>query len=160
MTNITFNLNGKRVSLDVQPFETLNDVLRERLGLVGTKKGCDTGGCGACTVIVDGKAIYSCMYLSPKLEGSRVVTVEGLGRNGELDTVQRAFIEQGGLQCGYCTPGFIMSAKALLSEVPRPSEREIREGLVGNLCRCTGYAKIVKAVLAVAAASSLILKAE
>jgi carbon-monoxide dehydrogenase small subunit len=144
-----FDLNGEATSIQVEPYHTLNYVLREKLDLMGTKRGCETGGCGSCTVIVDGKAVYSCMMLAAKVNGSKVLTVEGLADKhaGDLDPVQRAFIEKGGLQCGYCTPGLIMSAKALLLANPRPSEAEIRDALVGNLCRCTGYTKVIEAVI-------------
>ena len=150
---ITLTLNGRRYSVSVQPHESLNYVIRERLGLTGTKRGCETGGCGSCSVLVDGLPIYSCMMYAMQAENRSIVTVEGLqGAGGELDPVQRSFMEKGGLQCGFCTPGFIMSAKGLLLKNPNPSESEIRDALVGNLCRCTGYTKIFESVRAAASA--------
>jgi carbon-monoxide dehydrogenase small subunit len=125
---------------------TLAKVLRERLGLIGTKISCEQGECGACTVIVDGKAVNSCIVLAPEVDGCEVLTIEGLAQHGELDPIQTAFIEAGAVQCGYCTAGMIMSAKALLMENPDPTDPEIREALAGNLCRCTGYQRIVQAV--------------
>lgn len=150
-------LNGREVMIDIEPSDLLVDVLRERLGLIGTKVGCREGECGACTVILDGKAIASCILPAMKAHGRKVVTVEGLSINGELDALQEAFIERGAVQCGYCTPGMLMSAKALLEDNPNPSEEEIKEAIAGNLCRCTGYFKIIEAIKSVAerAASSL-----
>jgi carbon-monoxide dehydrogenase small subunit len=124
----------------------LAKVLREQLGLIGTKISCEQGECGACTVIVDGKAVNSCIVLAPEVDGCEVLTIEGLAQHGELDPIQTAFIEEGAVQCGYCTAGMIMSAKALLMENPDPTDPEIREALAGNLCRCTGYQRIVQAV--------------
>ncbi len=147
MEKIRIAVNGVKQEVEVEPWDSLNFVLRERLGLTGTKKGCDTGGCGACTVIIDGKVVYSCMTYAMKADGSKILTVEGLSRDGKLDPVQEAYKQHYGLQCGYCTPGFIMSTKALLDKNPEATEEEIREALVGNLCRCTGYTKIVEAVL-------------
>lgn len=143
---IEFKLNGVARKLEVSPCHSLAHVLREQLGLLGTKVSCGEGECGACTVIVDGRAVNSCIVLAPEVDGSDVLTVEGLAVNGELDPIQTAFIEAGAVQCGFCTPGMIMSTKALLMENPRPGEGEIREALAGNLCRCTGYHRIVKAV--------------
>lgn len=150
-------LNGREVMIDIEPSDLLVDVLRERLGLIGTKVGCREGECGACTVILDGKAIASCILPAMKAHGRKVVTVEGLSINGKLDALQEAFIERGAVQCGYCTPGMLMSAKALLEDNPNPSEEEIKEAIAGNLCRCTGYFKIIEAIKSVAerAASSL-----
>jgi carbon-monoxide dehydrogenase small subunit len=141
-------VNGKlrRVSAPAGAF--LIDVLRDRLGLTGTKFGCGMGECGACTVLLDGAAVFSCLILAIEAQGHAITTIEGLARNGELDPLQSAFAAQGGVQCGFCTPGMILSARALLDENPEANEAEIRRGLSGNLCRCTGYDKIVKAVLA------------
>jgi aerobic carbon-monoxide dehydrogenase small subunit len=147
MENITLSVNGQQYDLTIDPSESLNYVIRERLGFIGTKKGCESGGCGSCTVIVDRKATYSCMMYAMQAVGRQITTIEGLQKNtNELDSVQRSFVEAGGLQCGYCTSGFIMSAKALLDSNPNPSELEIKEALVGNLCRCTGYKKIFDSV--------------
>jgi carbon-monoxide dehydrogenase small subunit len=147
---VTLQVNGFRHDLEVAPAESLNAVLRDRLGLTGTKRGCDTGGCGACTVLVDGRAVYSCMLLAVQATGKQVTTIEGLARAEGLHPVQQAFVECGALQCGFCTPGFIMASVALLNSNPRPAEAEVREALVGNLCRCTGYTKIFEAVFAAA----------
>ncbi len=144
--HLSLNVNGAEYDVEVAPSESLNGVLRDKLGLTGTKRGCDYGGCGSCTVIVNGKAYYSCMYPAARAVGKIITTVEGLEQNGELDPIQDAFISKGGLQCGYCTPGFIMSTKALLSNKPSPTESEIREAIVGNICRCTGYTKIFESI--------------
>ena len=146
MYPLTMTLNGEPVTVEVEPFEILVDVLRDKLGLTGAKVGCNEGECGACTVIMDGQAVLSCLLPALKAHGREVVTIEGLSRDDELHPLQQAFIEQGAVQCGYCTPGMIMSAKALLDENPRPSPDEIEEALAGNLCRCTGYFQIVEAV--------------
>jgi len=147
MTNtIHFTLNGKAVTRQVAAHRLLLDLLRDEIGLTGTKEGCGTGDCGACTVFLNGKPVNSCLVLSGELDGADVVTIEGLKIGPELHPVQRAFVQDGGAQCGYCTPGMLMMAKALLDENPNPSEEEIRYALSGNLCRCTGYAKIVQAV--------------
>ena len=143
---ITFTLNGATTSIDVSCTHTLAKVLREQLGLIGTKISCEQGECGACTVIVDGKAVNSCIVLAPEVDGCAVLTIEGLAQHGELDPIQTAFIEEGAVQCGYCTAGMIMSAKALLMENSDPTDLDIREALAGNLCRCTGYQRIVRAV--------------
>ena len=135
---ISFTLNGAATSIDVNCTHTLARVLREQLGLIGTKVSCEQGECGACTVIVDGKAVNSCIMLAAEVDGCEVLTIEGLAQDGELDPIQAAFIEEGAVQCGYCTAGMIMSAKALLMENRDPAEVEIREALAGNLCRCTG----------------------
>ena len=148
MYPLTMMLNGESVTVEVEPFEILVDVLRDKLGLTGTKIGCNEGECGACTVIMDGQAVLSCLLPAMKAQGREVVTIEGLSRDGELHPLQQAFIEKGAVQCGYCTPGMIMSAKALLDENPQPSAEEIEEALAGNLCRCTGYFQIVEAIAA------------
>ena len=146
---IKLKVNGFEYDLFIKPHWTLLDVLRDELGLTGTKKGCDKGECGACTVLVDGKAMRSCLLLAVKAKGKEIITIEGLkGRDGDLHPIQEAFIEHFAVQCGYCTPGMIISSKALLDENPRPTENEIKEGLRGNLCRCTGYTKIIEAVSA------------
>lgn len=143
---IKLKVNGKPHEIEVEPGESLNLMLRERLSLTGTKKGCDSGGCGACTVILNGKPVYSCMTYAPKADGGDVLTIEGVSKDGSPDEIQRAFVELYAFQCGYCTPGFVMATRALLDENPTPSDDEIREALVGNLCRCTGYTKIMEAV--------------
>jgi carbon-monoxide dehydrogenase small subunit len=146
MYPLTMKLNGESVTVEVEPFDLLVDVLRDKLGLTGTKIGCSEGECGACTVIMDGQAVLSCLLPAMKAQGREVVTIEGLSHDGELHPLQQAFIEKGAVQCGYCTPGMIMSAKALLDETPRPSVEEIQEAVAGNLCRCTGYLQIVDAI--------------
>jgi carbon-monoxide dehydrogenase small subunit len=147
-------VNGLYQELDVRPAARLIDVLRDTLGLTGTKEGCSEGECGACTVIVDGRAVDSCLMLAAQARGKHVITVEGLAGDDGMDALQRAFIDNGAVQCGYCTPGMLMSAKALLLQNPSPSEAEIRLALAGNLCRCTGYTTIVAAVKAAAAPST------
>ena len=154
--SIAFEVNGKGVTVEVEPRETLLEVLRERLKLTGAKKTCDRGECGGCTVLVDGQAVYSCLFPAVRADGKQVTTVEGLADGETLHPVQQAFIEKDGYQCGYCTPGFIMSTVALLSRNPNPSPGEIRAGLSGNLCRCGNYVKISEAV---AAASQKMRKA-
>ncbi len=144
---VSFVVNGERVQVETPPYRTLLEVLREDLNLTGAKEGCSTGDCGACTVHLNGKAVCSCLILAPEVDGQEVTTIEGLAKDGKLHPVQEAFIEMGGLQCGICTPGFIMAAVAFLKEHPNPTEEEVREGLAGNLCRCTGYDKIVRAIL-------------
>ena len=139
-------LNGKRTDLDAPTHRLLLDLLRDEIGLTGTKEGCGTGDCGACTVLLNGKPVNSCLIFSGELDGTEIVTIEGLKIGPELHPVQQAFIQDGGVQCGYCTSGMLMMSKALLDENPDPSDEEIRFALSGNLCRCTGYAKIVKAV--------------
>jgi carbon-monoxide dehydrogenase small subunit len=139
-------VNGDNYEVAVQARESLLDVLRNKLNLTGTKKGCNEGDCGACTVIMNGRPVNSCLTLAVEADGSEVLTVEGLARGPELHPLQKSFMEYGALQCGYCTPGMIMSAKALLDENPDPSEEDIRYALSGNICRCTGYTKIVQAV--------------
>lgn len=148
--SITFTLNGRPVSLEVEPRETLLEVLRGRLELTGTKKVCNRGECGGCTVHVDGRAVYSCMYLAIRAHGKTVDTVEGLARGDALHPVQQAFIEKDGYQCGYCTPGFIMASVALLKQNPSPTLPELKAGLGGNLCRCGSYVKIYESIEAAA----------
>ena len=147
---IHIKINGQTQEVAVEPHWTLLETVREQLALTGSKEGCGTGDCGACSMIVDGKLITSCLMLAPEADGSEVLTIEGLARNGELHPVQQSFIEAGGVQCGYCTPGMIMATKALLDRNSRPTLEDVRLGLAGNLCRCTGYAKIYEAVLAAA----------
>jgi aerobic-type carbon monoxide dehydrogenase small subunit (CoxS/CutS family) len=144
--SLTMTLNGQEVTLEIKPSDLLAYVLRDKLGLTGTKIGCDEGECGACTVILDGQAVDSCLLPAMKADGCEVVTVEGLAKGGELDPLQQAFIDKGAVQCGYCTPGLLMSARALLDENPHPSEQEVKDAIAGNLCRCTGYLKIVEAI--------------
>ncbi|HOP85460.1 MAG TPA: (2Fe-2S)-binding protein [Syntrophorhabdaceae bacterium] len=148
---ITFTLNNEEVTVEVEPKWTLLYLLREVLGLTGTKEGCGYGECGACTVIIEGKAVNSCIYPVLEAEGKNITTIEGLSKNGELHVLQKAFIEKGAVQCGFCTPGMIMSAKALLDEKPNPTEDDIKEAIEGNLCRCTGYVMIIDAIKSVAA---------
>jgi carbon-monoxide dehydrogenase small subunit len=143
---ITLNVNGKDYPLEVKPNEILLNVLRDRLGLMGTKYGCGIGECGACTVLLEGKAILSCQTLAFTADGKRITTIEGLERGGELDPLQQAFIDEGAVQCGYCTPGMILSAKALLDTRTDPTTDEIKQAIRGNLCRCTGYTNIVRAI--------------
>jgi len=147
---ITLKVNGVEREVYVEPWWSLAQVLREELGLTGTKISCETGNCGACTVLVDGKAVKSCLLLAVKAREKEILTIEGLAENGKLSPLQEAFVEHFAVQCGYCTPGMIMAAKDLLDENPDPTEEEVREALRGNLCRCTGYVKIVEAVLAAA----------
>jgi len=144
---IEFTVNGSAVAVTVKPEQRLIDILRDLLNLTGTKEGCGEGECGACTVIVDGLAINSCLYPALEIEGKNVQTVEGLIKRGnQLSTIQNAFVEKGGIQCGFCTPGMIMSARALLDSNPDPTDRDIRNALVGNLCRCTGYVQIIESI--------------
>jgi len=147
---INLKVNGKEHMLEVGANETLVEVLRERLRLTGTKIGCNRGECGACTVLIDGEPVLSCLTLAIECEGKEILTIEGLEdpETGELDPIQEAFIENFGIQCGFCTPGMVMTAKALLNRNPDPSEEEIKEAIQGNLCRCTGYTQIVESILA------------
>jgi carbon-monoxide dehydrogenase small subunit len=151
---IELRVNGKIQEVFVEPWKTLLEVLREELGLTGAKRGCDDGNCGACTVIVDGKAIKSCLILAPQARGKEILTIEGLGSEGNLHPLQQAFIDHYAVQCGFCTPGMILAGKALLDHNPSPSEQEIKEAIAGNLCRCTGYTKIFEAIAAAAEASA------
>lgn len=144
--DIRLTVNGESYTVAVQPAESLLDVLRDKLGLTGTKKGCNLGSCGACTIIMDGKTVNACLVLAVEANDREVLTIEGLANGGRLHPIQEAFIQYGAVQCGYCTAGMIMSAKALLDENPEPTEEEIRRAIAGNLCRCTGYVKIVDAI--------------
>ena len=149
LKHVKFIVNNEQKELDAAPNKSLLTVLREDLFLTGTKRGCDSGECGACTVIMNRKAVNACLVLATELDGAEITTIEGLGKNGEdLHPLQKAFIEKGAVQCGFCTPGVIMTAKAFLDANPNPTEEEVRDAISGNLCRCTGYSKIVKAVLA------------
>jgi len=147
---IHLDINGKEYTISAFPQRTLLEVLREDLGLIGTKEGCSEGECGVCTVLLDGIPVRSCLLLAVDVRGRKITTIEGLVKEGELHPIQKSFIEHGAIQCGFCTPGMILSAKALLDEKPSPTEEEIRIALSGNLCRCTGYQKIFKAVQAAA----------
>lgn len=144
--SVKLNVNGSDVKLVVTDNETILDVVRGRLGLTGTKEGCGTGECGACTILVNGEAVLACLSLAVDMEGKRVVTIEGLAEGGQMTDLQKAFIDHGAVQCGFCSPGMILSATALLARNPAPSRKEIQKALEGNLCRCTGYNKIVAAV--------------
>jgi len=146
MHKITLTVNGEHEVVDVPSQWTLLQMLREKLALTGTKNGCTTGECGACTVMLNGAPVNSCMVLAVECDGAEIVTVEGLAHDGQLDPVQDALIEAGGVQCGFCTPGVLISARALLDRNPDPSEKEIQDALVGNLCRCTGYVRIIEGV--------------
>jgi carbon-monoxide dehydrogenase small subunit len=150
---ITLNVNGERSEVAVEASWTLLETVREQLRLTGTKEGCGTGDCGACSMIVDGRLITSCLMLAVQADGRQITSVEGISTNGDLDPVQRAFIDKGGVQCGYCTPGMIVAACALLDANPNPTLNDVREGLAGNLCRCTGYTRIYESVLAAAEAA-------
>jgi aerobic carbon-monoxide dehydrogenase small subunit len=143
-------VNGSEYIVDVEPYDLLSEVLRYKIGLTGTKRGCDYGGCGTCSVLIDGEARYSCMTPVMRAIGKRITTIEGLEEDGKLHPVQQAFIDHFGFQCGYCTPGMIMASVALLNKNRDPNEQEIREGLGGVLCRCTGYMKIIESVKAAA----------
>jgi len=151
---IALTVNGSRHEAEVEPRELLAYLLRNQLGLTGTNVGCDTSSCGACTVLIDGESVKSCTVLAVQADGSEITTIEGLAGDGGLHPVQQAFHENHALQCGFCTPGFVMASISLLKEIPSPSEEEIRLGLEGNLCRCTGYHNILKAVQAAAKAGA------
>jgi carbon-monoxide dehydrogenase small subunit len=153
---INVTINGELRELAVEPYRTLLDALRHEAGLTGTKKGCDVGDCGACTVILDGRPVNSCLVLAVEVEGSDIETIEGLlGRDGALHPLQENFLRLGAAQCGFCTPGMIISAKALLDENPHPSEEEVRFAIAGNICRCTGFTKIVEAIMKTAQQTTL-----
>ena len=141
-----FKVNGEEYSVQVDTRRTLLEVLRETLGLTGTKEMCNKGDCGGCTVIMDGKPVLSCLTLAIEAQGRDIMTIEGLAKGYELHPIQKAFVDSGAIQCGYCTPGFIMSAKALLDKTPNPTEDEVKEGIANNICRCTGYVQIVEAI--------------
>ncbi len=145
---ITLKINGIPYTLGVLPQRTLVEVLRETLGLTGTKKSCNEGECGACTVLMDGKPVASCLVLAIDAQGKEIVTIEGLAEGEKLHPIQEAFLKHGGIQCGFCTPGMVMSAKALLDENPMPTPVDVRKGISGNLCRCTGYQQIVDSIMA------------
>ncbi|KJR45084.1 Xanthine dehydrogenase iron-sulfur subunit [Desulfosporosinus sp. I2] len=143
---IEFKVNGKEHTMHIQSTMRLVDLLREELGLTGTKEGCGAGECGSCTVLMNGKAVNSCLVLAPQINGQEIITIEALEQDGQLDKLQESFIHNSAVQCGYCTPGMLMSAKALLMRNPNPTEEEIKTSIAGNLCRCTGYNKIVTAI--------------
>ena len=152
--SLELTVNGQLNNLEVEPQRTLLEVLRDDLGMTGTKRGCDDASCGACTVLLNGKAVLSCNILALEAQGKDILTVEGLAKDGQIHPLQKAFIEHGAIQCGFCTPGMLMSAKELLDRNPNPSESDIKEALAGNLCRCTGYTKIIEAVQAASNAGS------
>lgn len=154
MAKVSLIVNGIHHQLEIKENATLLEVLRDRLGLTGAKKGCDVGECGTCTVIIDGEPTLSCITLAMEMEGKKIQTIEGLAQNGKLHPLQQSFHDHGAVQCGFCTPGMIMSAKALLDKNPKPSEYEVRRAISGNSCRCTGYAKPIKAIMAVAESGS------
>lgn len=143
---LSFNVNGRDVRLEVPADRRLIDILREDLDLTGAKEGCSEGECGACSVLMDGLAVHACLTLAAELEGKRIVTIEGLEKDGELDPLQKNFVSEGAVQCGYCSPGMIISAKSLLLHHPDPSEEEIRTAISGNICRCSGYQQIIRAI--------------
>ena len=150
MKEIKLTVNGKSHELTIKPWRTLLEVLREELKLTGTKEGCGLGECGACTVIMNGKAVNSCLVLASEADGKDILTIEGLADGDKLHPIQEAFVTHGGMQCGFCTSGMILSAKALLEKNPDPTEEEVREGISGNFCRCTGYPKIIESIQAAA----------
>jgi len=145
---IELKVNGESYETAVDPHRTLLEVLRENLGLTGAKEGCDLGACGACTVLIDGKAVLSCLTLAVDSQKKEITTIEGLAREGKLHPLQQNFVNHGAIQCGFCTPGMILSAKAMLDKNPKPTEEEVKRGISGNLCRCTGYTKIIEAIMA------------
>ena len=147
---VSFTLNGRLQEIDVEPHEVLLDVIRDRLGLTGAKRSCDVQVCGACTLLVDGRPVSACTTLAFEVRGRSVLTIEGLADNGTLHPLQQAFIEHGGFQCGFCTPGMLLASKALLDENPNPSDEELKHFMHGNLCRCTGYKKIIESIMAAA----------
>jgi aerobic-type carbon monoxide dehydrogenase small subunit (CoxS/CutS family) len=146
MKHIEFTINGRHETIEVAPSETLLEMIRERLNLTGTKEGCGMGECGACTVIMDGVTVNSCLVLAAEADGKSIVTIEGVGSREKLHPVQESFVKHGGSQCGFCTPGMVVSGTYLLKKYPRPTEEQIREGIAGNFCRCTGYTKIVESI--------------
>jgi carbon-monoxide dehydrogenase small subunit len=148
--DIVLNVNGIQHNLNVETHRTLVEVLRDTLGLTGTKKSCNEGECGACTVLMDGKPVASCLVLAVAAQGKEITTIEGLSQGEELDPVQEAFVKHTAIQCGFCTPGMVMAAKAFLDETPKPTSAEVRKAIAGNLCRCTGYQQIVDAIMAAA----------
>jgi carbon-monoxide dehydrogenase small subunit len=148
--SIRLKINGDLYEVRVEPWWTLVEVIREEIGLTGVKEACSTGECGACTVLLNGKLVNSCLILAVEAQDKEIITIEGLAQGGKLDPLQEAFIKFGAIQCGFCTPGMLLAAKALLQKNPQPTEAEIREGISGNLCRCTGYVKIIEAIQAVA----------
>lgn len=143
---VNLEINGKTVELAVEDHQLLLDLIRDKVDLTGTKEGCGTGECGACTVLIDGEPFTSCLVLAVEVNGKKITTIEGLASGGVLDPLQDSFIKNGAVQCGFCTPGMILSAKALLNRIPKPTEGDIRKAIAGNLCRCTGYGKIVEAI--------------
>lgn len=147
LMQITLTINGEKRELEVTPYTRLLDLLREDLGLTGVKEGCGKGECGACTVIMNGELTASCLVPAPQADQAEILTVEGLGSKGDLHPIQESFVEAGAVQCGYCIPGMVLASKKLLDENPMPTEKEVRYGLSGNICRCTGYAKIIDAVM-------------
>ena len=147
---LSFTLNGRPQELEVEPHELLLDVVRDRLGLTGAKRSCDVQVCGACTVLVDGRPVSACTTLAFEVRGRSVLTIEGLAQDGKLHPLQQAFIDHGGFQCGFCTPGMILAAKALLDDYPQPTEAELKHFMHGNICRCTGYKKIIESIMAAA----------
>ena len=150
MINITLNINNEEHEVEVAPYHTLSDVLRGKLGFTDVKNGCTEGECGSCTVLVDGIPIASCLMLAAQAQGKKIMTARGLATNGKLHPVQEKFIEYGAIQCGYCTPGMVLVAKALLDKNPSPTEEEVRTAISGNICRCTGYQQMVEAIMAAA----------
>jgi len=151
LDSIVLKINGREESVRLKPYDTLSRVLRDELGMIGTKRGCDYGGCGACTVSIDGKAVYSCMFPAQYAVGKEILTVEGLAPiGGALSMIQESFLVNGGLQCGYCTSGIMISTKCLLDKNPNPSLNDIQEALAGNICRCTGYGRILESIFAAA----------
>lgn len=145
-------VNGKDHKISAKPWRTLLDVIRNELGLTGTKEGCGTGNCGSCTVLIDGQAVNACLVLIGEVKGKAITTIEGLSREGKIHPLQQAFMDEGAVQCGFCTPGLILMAKAFLDSNPKPSESQVREAIAGNLCRCTGYDKIIRAIMTAAQA--------
>jgi carbon-monoxide dehydrogenase small subunit len=151
---LRIRVNGEDFEVFIEPWKSLADLLRDELNLTGVKIGCNEGQCGSCTVLIDGKPVKSCLVLAPMVNGKEILTIEGLAKDGRLHPLQEAFVRHFAVQCGFCTPGFILAAKGLLDENPDPTEEEVRKWLAGNLCRCTGYVKIIEAILAVAESRS------